>query len=106
MKKMIYTFAVITALTVISTANAVVPGTDTYIRHCEVCPYASETLCNSWVPNCPDPDVQFDFNPDPFIDPPGFYDGDLIDPPASTATVSSCPAGTTKSSDGCCCVNN
>ena len=24
---------------------------------------------------------------------------------AATATVSSCPAGTTKSSDGCCCIN-
>lgn len=27
-------------------------------------------------------------------------------PVVSTATVSSCPSGTTKSSDGCCCVNN
>ena len=25
---------------------------------------------------------------------------------ATTETVSSCPSGTTKSSDGCCCVNN
>ena len=27
-------------------------------------------------------------------------------PATSEATVSSCPSGTTKSSDGCCCVNN
>ena len=38
-------------------------------------------------------------NPDlPVLDP--------VVPVVSTATVSSCPSGTTKSSDGCCCVNN
>ena len=26
--------------------------------------------------------------------------------PTSSATVSTCPSGTTKSSDGCCCINN
>lgn len=30
----------------------------------------------------------------------------VVVPVVSTATVSSCPSGTTKSSDGCCCVNN
>lgn len=39
-------------------------------------------------------------NPDlPVIDDP-------IIVPVVTSTVSSCPSGTTKSSDGCCCVNN
>ena len=42
-------------------------------------------------------------NPDlPVIKP----DLPVIGPVVTTATVSSCPSGTTKSSDGCCCINN
>ena len=32
--------------------------------------------------------------------------GPILEKPISIGTVSSCPSGTTKSSDGCCCVNN
>ena len=44
-------------------------------------------------------------NPDPVLprDPIIF---DPVSPVVTTATVSSCPSGMTKSSDGCCCVNN
>ena len=45
----------------------------------------------------------YSINPidDPIDDP---IDASVIIP-ITTATVSSCPSGTTKSSDGCCCVN-
>ena len=49
----------------------------------------------------PDPVVPSD----PVILDPVIRDPVVI-PVVSTATVSSCPSGTTKSSDGCCCVNN
>ena len=79
-------------------------------KACEVCPYVDQSLCASWVPNCPDETIKLnpDFpvvNPDPVLprDPIIF---DPVSPVVTTATVSSCPSGTTKSSDGCCCVNN
>lgn len=43
-------------------------------------------------PIIPDPVI-----PDPVPD---------ITPVVVTGTVSTCPSGTTKSSDGCCCINN
>ena len=109
MKKMIYSFALITALTVVSTANALSGGGQQYEKPvtsfkkaCEVCPYYDEEMCRNWTPDCRE-ELDPPFNPPradpPIINPP-------YNPPASTATVSSCPAGTTKSSDGCCCVNN
>lgn len=72
-----------------------------YKKACEVCPYADQSLCAGWVPNCPDETIKL--NPDlPVIKP----DLPVIGPVVTTATVSSCPSGTTKSSDGCCCINN
>lgn len=72
-----------------------------YKKACEVCPYADQSLCAGWVPNCLDETIKL--NPDlPVIKP----DLPVIGPVVTTATVSSCPSGTTKSSDGCCCINN
>lgn len=72
-----------------------------YKKACEVCPYADQSLCAGWVPDCPDETIKL--NPDlPVINP----DLPVIGPVVTTATVSSCPSGTTKSSDGCCCINN
>ena len=156
MKKTIYAFIITAALTVSSAANAIVNSNLTqnqttnqtvqteFKKVCEVCPYADETMCRNWTPDCP-ADTKFDLidpvvlktcpsnctlcnkitgkcttcatgyavntagnctrefvpiNPDlPVIDNPVII-------PTTTATVSSCPSGTTKSSDGCCCVNN
>lgn len=72
-----------------------------YKKACEVCPYADQSLCAGWVPDCPDETIKL--NPDlPVVNP----DLPVIGPVVTTATVSSCPSGTTKSSDGCCCINN
>ena len=72
-----------------------------YKKACEVCPYADQSLCAGWVPDCPDETIKL--NPDlPVVTP----DLPVIGPVVTTATVSSCPSGTTKSSDGCCCINN
>lgn len=151
MKKTIYAFIITAALTISSAANALVNSNLTqnqtaqteFKKVCEVCPYADETMCRNWTPDCP-ADTKFDLidpielktcpsnctkcdkttgkctvcatgyavntagncikeivkNPDlPVIDDP-------IIVPVVTSTVSSCPSGTTKSSDGCCCVNN
>ncbi len=127
MKKMIYMIAFAAVLGFAPTAQAIVnnaqlvdridtswqnPGTQTttgginkteyeYKKACEVCPYADQSLCAGWVPNCPDETIKL--NPDlPVIKP----DLPVIGPVVTTATVSSCPSGTTKSSDGCCCINN
>lgn len=60
MKKMIYSFALITALTVVSTANALwgdggqqyeKPVTS-FKKACEVCPYYDEEMCRNWMPDC------------------------------------------------------
>ncbi|MBP3403418.1 MAG: hypothetical protein J6L82_05860 [Alphaproteobacteria bacterium] len=123
MKKMIYMIAFAAVLTAASTADAMVNSLvtennnlqqqkyeTTLKKACEVCPYVDQSLCASWVPNCPDETIKLnpDFpvvNPDPVLprDPIIF---DPVSPVVTTATVSSCPPGTTKSSDGCCCVNN
>ena len=150
MKKIIYAFILTAACTVSSAANAIVnsnlthnqTGQTEFKKVCEVCPYADETMCRNWTPDCP-ADTKFDR-----IDPielntcpsncttcnkttgkctvcaTGYTltNGSCIrtrDPidlgtvtnpefpgSATTETVSSCPSGTTKSSDGCCCVNN
>lgn len=163
MKKTIYAFILTAACTISSAANAVVDlrQSQTELKEanpamnirqsqtelkkvCEVCPYADERMCATWVPNCDE-----ELLTGPVIDEPlvitcsisncttcntrgtactvcdtGYTltNGSCIltrDPidlgtdiniefpgSATTETVSSCPSGTTKSSDGCCCVNN
>ena len=152
MKKIIYAFILTAACTVSSAANAIVnsnlthnqTGQTEFKKVCEVCPYADERMCATWVPDCDE-----ELLTGPVIDEPlvitcsisncttcntrgtacrvcdtGYTltNGSCIrtrDPidlgtdiniefpgSATTETVSSCPSGTTKSSDGCCCVNN
>lgn len=117
----------ITALTVFasifitSNANALInqnnfinPVTNVteYKKVCEVCPYADQSMCANWQSNCVDTPIRVI---DPVVTPvtpvtpdkPIIIDPDLtIRDFITTSTVSSCPSGTTKSSDGCCCINN
>ena len=109
----------ITALTVFasifittSNASAVVTPVTEFKKVCEVCPYADQSMCANWQSNCVDTPIRVI---DPVVTPvtpvtpdkPIIIDPDLtIRDFITTSTVSSCPSGTTKSSDGCCCINN
>ena len=111
MKKIICSFAVTAILAMTSQANAAIYQNNNNLNQyqtelkkaCEVCPYADQSLCVGWVPNCPEEDFEI-IDRDPIIDPNW---GDIeIGGTETIKTVSSCPSGTTLSSDGCCCLNN
>ena len=118
MKKTIYTFTFAIALASVSPANAIVSSLVTEDNNNNNLQTVQKELCYMTIDgqeDCSnlqkpilDPIVQVD--PDPDINYPVINPGInpvILDPiPLNSATVSSCPSGTTKSSDGCCCVNN
>ena len=117
MKKSVYIFAFAIALTSVSPANAIVSSLVTEgnnnnnlqtvqkelcymtIDGQEDCSNLQKPILDPIVPVNPDPVVPVIPSDPVILDP-------VVVPVVSTATVSSCPSGTTKSSDGCCCVNN
>lgn len=124
MKKIICSFAFAAALTAVFPANAMVSSLVTEnnnnnnlqtvqkelcymtIDGKEDCSNLQRPVLDPVLPVNPDPVVPV--NPDPVVpvlprDPIIF---DPVTPVVTTSTVSSCPSGMTKSSDGCCCVNN
>ena len=112
MKKIICSFAVTAILAMTSQANAAIYQNNNNLNQyqtelkkaCEVCPYADQSMCVGWVPNCPEEDFEI-IDRDPIILNPddGIEFGEID---TTVKTVSSCPSGTTLSSDGCCCLNN
>ncbi len=95
MKKTIYTFAFAIALASVSPANAIANSLVTVTgdnNNNETLKTFQKEACYLTI------DGQEDCSnlQKPILDPI----------PLNSATVSSCPSGTTKSSDGCCCVNN
>ena len=116
MKKIICSFAFAAVLTAASTADASALGNQTFKTEVDCFLKTDGTEVCKEVTLKPDQIVPVDpvvpvFPRDP-VDPGSvlpFVPSDPIDPVdpfVTTATVSSCPPGTTKSSDGCCCVNN
>ena len=117
MKKIICSLAFATALTVVSTANAAVMTNNNNFdksqgvqkEYCIITVDGREDCSNLTQKPILDPIVPV--NPDPVVpvvpvlprDPIIF---DPVTPVVTTATVSSCPSGMTKSADGCCCLNN
>lgn len=117
MKKTIYTFTFAIALASVSPANAIVSSLVTEDNNNNNLQTVQKELCYMTIDgqeDCSnlqkpilDPIVPVDpvVPSDPVILDPVIRDPVEI-PVVSTATVSSCPSGTTKSSDGCCCINN
>ena len=117
MKKIICSLAFATALTAVSTANAAVMTNNNNFdksqavqkEYCIITVDGREDCSNLTQKPILDPIVPV--NPDPVVpdvpvlprDPIIF---DPVTPVVTTATVSSCPSGMTKSADGCCCLNN
>ncbi len=120
MKKIICSFAFAAVLTAVSTADAMVNSLITENNNNNNLQTVQKELCYMTIDgkeDCsnliqkPILDPIVPVNPDP-VDPvipviprdPVILDP--VIPVVTTATVSSCPSGMTKSSDGCCCVNN
>ncbi len=122
MKKSVYIFAFAIALTSVYPANAtasLLATENNNMNNLEVVDkmcymtFDGKEDCSNLQKPILDPIVPADpvvpVNPDPVIPVIPSDSGTLkpvVVPVVSTATVSSCPSGTTKSSDGCCCVNN
>jgi len=105
MKKIICSFAFAATLIAVSAADAVVDSPGSSSQTSCLCPNGyTQSKCLTWMSqNCYEHEVETEFqdkNTEEYTDK-GETGGTT-----TTATVSSCPSGTTKSSDGCCCVNN
>ena len=113
MKKSVYIFAFAIALTSVYPANATASLLATENNNNNNLQTVQKELCYMTIDgqeDCsnlqkPILDPIVPVNPDPVV-PSDPVILDPVVPVVSTATVSSCPSGTTKSSDGCCCVNN
>ena len=119
MKTTICSFAFAAVLTVVSTANAAVMTNDN--TNYET---LQKTYCYTTIDGRHECSQSLPFYPSDPVDPGDSaddgHDAEVVDGylefnqdlnfnrdwDSNTATVSSCPSGMTKSSDGCCCLNN
>ncbi len=112
MKKSVYIFAFAIALTSVSPANAIVSSLVTEDNNNNNLQTVQKELCYMTIDgkedcsNLQKPILDPIVPVDPVVPSDPVILDPVVVPVVSTATVSSCPSGTTKSSDGCCCVNN
>ncbi len=108
MKKIICSFAFAATLIAVSAADATKYSSETSGSNSQIsCPCPKElplSQCVTWESlNCNVYEVKTEAQ---FKNTEEHIDKGETGGTTTTATVLSCPTGMTKSSDGCCCVNN